>query len=135
MKTTDVQSLCITNIHCFKVLVHVHCFFYFHYLTTSHKGVLVICTEQIWVSFLRVCKLVFVLPWPVCLLRINKYIRCTDYKFLFAKNLVVNACTANAFKACLDQFWQHQIVEFNFTADLTGTGNRSEELKVILFVL
>ena len=57
------------------------------------------------------------------------------YKFLFAKNLVVNASTANAFKACLDQFWQHQIVEFNFTADLTGTGNRSEELEVILFVL
>jgi len=33
----------------------------------------------------------------------------------------------NAFKARLDKFWQHQLVKFDFTADLTGTGNRSEE--------
>jgi len=24
------------------------------------------------------------------------------------------------------EFWQHEIVKFGFTADLTGTGNRSE---------
>ena len=30
----------------------------------------------------------------------------------------------NSFKARLDQFWQHQLVEFDFTADLTGTENR-----------
>jgi len=42
-------------------------------------------------------------------------------------NSVVDACTANAFKARLDKFWQHQLVKFDFTADLTGTGNRSEE--------
>jgi len=43
-------------------------------------------------------------------------------------NSVVEACAINAFKAHLDKFWQHQIVKFDFTADLTGTGNRSEEV-------
>ena len=41
---------------------------------------------------------------------------------------VVDACTVNAFKARLDKFWKHQSVKFDFTADLTGTGNRSEEV-------
>jgi len=43
-------------------------------------------------------------------------------------NSVVDSCTVNAFKARLDKFWQHQLVNFDFTADLTGTGNRSEEV-------
>jgi len=43
-------------------------------------------------------------------------------------NSVVDACTVNAFKACLDKFWQHQLVKFAFTADLAGTGNQSEEV-------
>ena len=43
-------------------------------------------------------------------------------------NSVIDACTVNAFKVCLDKFWQHQSVKFDFTADLTGTGNRSEEV-------
>ena len=43
-------------------------------------------------------------------------------------NSVVDACTVNAFKARLDKFWQHQSVKFDFTADLTETGNRSEEV-------
>jgi len=42
-------------------------------------------------------------------------------------NSVVDACTVNAFKARLDKFWQHQLLKLDFTADLTGTGNRSEE--------
>ena len=34
---------------------------------------------------------------------------------------------ANEFnKARLDKIWLHQAVEFDFVADLTGTGNRSE---------
>jgi len=41
---------------------------------------------------------------------------------------VISACTVNAFKARLDKFWQHQLVKFDFTADLTGNGNRSEEV-------
>jgi len=32
----------------------------------------------------------------------------------------------NAFKALLDKIWLHQAVAFDFMADLTGTGNRSE---------
>jgi len=44
-------------------------------------------------------------------------------------NSVVHASTVNAFKARLDKFWSHQAVKFDFTAVLTGTGNRSEELK------
>ena len=35
----------------------------------------------------------------------------------------------NAFKARLDKFRSHQAVKYDFTADLTGTGNRSEVLK------
>ena len=42
---------------------------------------------------------------------------------------VVDASTVNAFKARLDKFWSHQAVKFDFTAVLTGTGNRSEVLK------
>jgi len=42
-------------------------------------------------------------------------------------NSVVDACTVNAFKA-RDKFWHHQLVKFDFIADLTGTGNRSEEV-------
>jgi len=38
------------------------------------------------------------------------------------------SCTAGAFKARLDEFWQHQKVQFDFTADMTGTGNLSEEV-------
>jgi len=40
-------------------------------------------------------------------------------------NTVVNASTVNTFKAQLDRFWWHQLVKYDFTADLTGTGNRS----------
>jgi len=31
-------------------------------------------------------------------------------------------------KARLDKFWQDQAVKFHFTADLTGTGSRSEQV-------
>jgi len=41
---------------------------------------------------------------------------------------VVNASTVTAFKARLYKFWSHQAVTFDFTADLTGIGNRSEEI-------
>ena len=44
-------------------------------------------------------------------------------------NSVVDASTVNAFKARLDKVWSHQAVKFDFTAVLTGTGNRTEELK------
>jgi len=44
-------------------------------------------------------------------------------------NSIVDASTVNAFKARLDKFWSHQAVKYDFTADLTETGNRSEVLK------
>ena len=43
-------------------------------------------------------------------------------------NPVVDASTVNGFKARLDKFWSHQAVKCDFTADLTETGNRSEEV-------
>ena len=43
-------------------------------------------------------------------------------------NSVVDASSVNAFIAQLDKFWSHQTVKYDFTADLTGTGNRSEEV-------
>jgi len=43
-------------------------------------------------------------------------------------NSVVNASTVNAFKARLDKFWSQQAIKFDFTADLTGIRNRSEEI-------
>jgi len=36
-------------------------------------------------------------------------------------NSVVDASTVNAFKARLDNFWSHQAVKYDFTADLIGT--------------
>jgi len=42
-------------------------------------------------------------------------------------NSVVDACTVKA-SLGLDKFWQHRLVKFDFTAELTGTGNRSEEV-------
>ena len=47
-------------------------------------------------------------------------------------NSVVDASTVNAFKARLDMFWSHQAVKYDFTADLTGTRNRSEEVTKFL---
>jgi len=43
-------------------------------------------------------------------------------------NPVVNANMVNAFKDRLNKFWSHQAVKFDFTADVTGIGNRSEEV-------
>ena len=55
--------------------------------------------------------------------RIRQQIEVDDMQFGLMKG------TVNAFKSCLDNFWKHQSVKFDFTADLTGTGNRSEEVK------
>ena len=38
-------------------------------------------------------------------------------------DILVN--NVNQFKARLDKFWMHQDVKFDFTADLTGIGDRS----------
>ena len=54
---------------------------------------------------------------------------CTYCKYLNSvPNSVVDASTLNAFKARSDKFWSHQAIKYDFTADLTGTRNRSEEV-------
>jgi len=40
-------------------------------------------------------------------------------------NHVVDVNTINLFKTRLDRFWANQDVNYDFTADLTGTGDRS----------
>ena len=40
-------------------------------------------------------------------------------------NDVFDVNNVNQFKARLDKFWMHQDVKFDFTADLTGIGDRS----------
>ena len=40
-------------------------------------------------------------------------------------NHVVDVNSVNVFKARLDRFWMNQVVKYDFTADLSGTGDRS----------
>ena len=40
-------------------------------------------------------------------------------------NCVVDVSTINQFKARLDKFWSHQDILYDYTADLTGIGDRS----------
>ena len=40
-------------------------------------------------------------------------------------NCVVDVSTINQFKVRLDKFWMHQDVLYDYTADLTGIGDRS----------
>ena len=40
-------------------------------------------------------------------------------------NYVVDVSTINQFKAHLDKFWMHQEILHDFTADLTGIGDRA----------
>ena len=41
-------------------------------------------------------------------------------------NAVVDVNSVDAFKSRLDNFWKLQDVKFDYIADLTGTGDRSE---------
>ena len=41
-------------------------------------------------------------------------------------NYVVDVQSVDVFKVHVDQFWAQQEVMFDWTADLTGTGDRSE---------
>jgi len=78
--------------------------------------------------------------------------RCSNYKLLklfttiygniFTARIVnmwnslpvVDGNSVNAFKARLDKFWLHQEVMFDFTADHSGTGNRSDVVKFLLVI-
>ena len=55
----------------------------------------------------------------------NNYFFCMYFKYSEqSPKFNADASTVNAFKARLDKFWSHQAVKYDFTADLTGTGNR-----------
>jgi len=54
---------------------------------------------------------------------IEKFADCSLFAILF--NSVVGVDTVCLFKAHLDKFWMHQDVLYDFTADLTGIGDRS----------
>ena len=41
-------------------------------------------------------------------------------------NIIVNAESTNIFKNRLDRFWSDQEFKFDWLADITGIGNRSE---------
>ena len=41
-------------------------------------------------------------------------------------NIIVNAESTNIFKNRLDRFWSDQEFKFDWFADITGIGNRSE---------
>ena len=69
-----------------------------------------------------------------CSTRGNKYklLNCTfcyDLRIIYIwnslPNYVVDVSTINQFKARLDKFWMHQDVLHDYTADLTGIGDRS----------
>ena len=41
-------------------------------------------------------------------------------------NTVVEVDIVDKFKLRLDKFWMYQVIKYDFTAELTGTGDRSE---------
>ena len=41
-------------------------------------------------------------------------------------NIVVEVDNVDKFKLRLDKFWMHQDIKYDFTAELTGTGDQSE---------
>ena len=46
-------------------------------------------------------------------------------EIVYLTNHVVDVNTVNLFKTGLDRFWDNQDVKYDFTADLTGTRDRS----------
>ena len=99
-------------------------------------------TVQITVSEIDITDVSLKLEYNLgCSTRGNKYklLNCTFChdlrKYYFAAhiiniwnslpNCIVNVSTINQFKARLDKFWMHQDVLYDYTADLTGIGDRS----------
>jgi len=39
---------------------------------------------------------------------------------------IVDMDNLDKFSTCIDEFWQHQKVLFNYKSELSGTGNRSQ---------
>ena len=66
--------------------------------------------------------------------RKNSFLQETVNIWNSLPNYAVDVQSIDVFKVHLDKFWAQQEVMFDWTADLTGTGDRSEygtQLKVI----
>jgi len=48
------------------------------------------------------------------------------FGILYIPDYVVHADTVNCFKSRLDTFWSNQDLGYNFKAEISGTGSRSE---------
>ena len=46
--------------------------------------------------------------------------------YCYYYNTVVEVDTVDKFKLRLDKFWMYQDIKYDFTAELAGTGDRSE---------
>ena len=49
-------------------------------------------------------------------------------------NHVVLSDTVNMFKSMLDKFWQHQVVIYDFKAEIHGTGSRELLLDISISI-
>jgi len=45
---------------------------------------------------------------------------------LTRNSIVISAATTDTFRRRLDKFWQHQDILYDYKAELTGIGNRSQ---------
>ena len=61
----------------------------------------------------------------VCHISIKVYLLTCLVKG-FQQNAVVDVNSVEVFKSRPDNFWKFQDVKFDYTADLTGTGDRSK---------
>jgi len=50
----------------------------------------------------------------------------TPIRYDSLPNYVIDANSVDIFKSRLDKFWHDQEVFYDFTCDITGTGDRSE---------
>ena len=55
---------------------------------------------------------------------LENFLLLTEWNSL--SNTVVEVDTVDKFKLRLDKFWMYQDIKYDFTAELTRTGDRSE---------
>jgi len=57
------------------------------------------------------------------------------FGIIYLNHVVDSINTVNLFKTRLDRFWVNQDVKYDFTADLTGTGDRSVYEVCVLYLV
>jgi len=62
--------------------------------------------------------------------KLHNHSFCYDLRKHFVSAGIVNIWNSLPNSGVDDKFWQHQAVRFDFRADLTGTGNRPEAIKL-----